>query len=337
MNTSTTVHNKTCHVGVDVSKEKLQIDAGDLFRGVIPNTPAEIAKHLKALQKKAAPHVCCEATGPYDRALVNTCHTLGLPVSRLNPARTASFREAMGIGAKTDKEDARVIRLFAETFAPATVPPPDKTRNMLRQLHLLRDALVAQHTVLSNLRATLDLPAVRKTLDAELRGLDARIEKLEAHIRTATDEAGPAFSGLVDALDGIKGVAMLTATKLAAHVPELGTLTRRRAASLVGLAPFPDESGPRDGPRHIRGGRKPARDALYMAALSASRHNDVLAGVYKRLMARGKHHNVALTAVMRKLFLYANLVAAQHLRSLESPAAGTPPGDASQGAPSTDA
>ena len=319
-----TPSNNTCHVGVDVSKDTLHIDAGDLFHGALPNTPAEITKRLKALRKKAALHISCEATGPYDRVLVNTCRKLGLPVSRLNPARVGQYRKSQGILAKTDKDDAHVIRLFAQNKPPAPLPPPDTTRETLRQLHLLRDALVTQHTALSNLRATLDLPAARKSLDAVLRSLDAQIAKLDAQIRAAKDEADPVFRGLVDALDGITGIALLTATKLAAHVPELGSLSRRRAASLAGLAPFPDDSGDRNGPRHIKGGRKPVRDALYMAALTATVHDAVSKRFYQGLLARGKHHNVALTAVMRKLFYHANCVVAQYRRSLDTPAPDAP-------------
>jgi transposase len=314
------VNNTTCRVGIDVSKETLQIDAGDLFQGTVPNVQKEIIKQLKTLRGKADIHVCCEATGPYDKPLVRACQSLGLPVSRLNPARVAHYRKSQGVLAKTDKDDARVIRLFAENKPPAPLPPPDTTREKLRQLHLLRDAAVDHRTALSNLRATLDLPELRKTLDADIRALDRRVAMLEAKIQQAVDASDPVFAGLVAALDGITGIALLTATKLAAHTPELGALTRRRAASLAGLAPFPDDSGARSGPRHIRGGRKPIRDALYMAAQTASIHSDVLCAVYQRLKAAGKHHNVALTAVMRKLFLYANLVAAKYYRSLEASA-----------------
>ena len=338
MKSTPAVHTlPTCHVGVDVGKDTLLLDAGNLFHGAIPNTPAEIAKRLKTLRKKAPLHVSCEATGPYDRPLVNTCRALGLPVSRLNPACVAQYRKSQGILAKTDKQDAHVIRLFAEHTRPAPLPPPDKARDTLRQLHLLRDTLVTQRTALSNLRDTLDLPVARKPLGAALRALDAQIAKLDAQIRQATDAADPVLRGVVEALDGITGIALLTATKLAAHAPELGTLSRRRAASLAGLAPIPDDSGTRNGPRHIRGGRKPVRDALYMAALTATRHDGVLRAQYQGLIARGKHHNLALTAVMRKLFYHANRVVAQYLLSLGLPAAGTPPGATMCGAPAPDA
>ena len=318
-NPETPHHQPLRHVGVDVSMKTLQIDAQDLFQGEIQNTPKDIARLLKSLAAKAPLHISCEATGPYDKPLVNTCHRLGLPVSRLNPARAAQFRKALGIQAKTDKGDARAIRLFAQTKPQNPLPPPDTARETLRQLHLLRDAHVGQHAALSNMRATLDIPALRKILDADLRALKRRIKMLEALIQKTVDTAGPVLAGLVEALDAITGVALVTATKLVAHAPELGSLSRRRAASLAGLAPFPDESGAHSGPRHIRGGRKPLRDALYMAAMTAAIHNDVLSKVYQRLIAAGKHHNVALTAVMRKLFCYANTVAAAYHASLKAP------------------
>jgi transposase len=325
MKRSSPVHTKqTRHVGIDVSKQTLQIDAGEVFQGAIPNEPANIAGLLEALRAKADIHLCCEATGPYDRPLVKTCQDLGLPVSRLNPARVKHYRKAKGMEAKTDKDDALAIRLFAQDNPPAPLPKPDHTRETLRQLHLLRDALVKHQTALQNLCASIDLPALRKVIDAELRKLEKRITKLDEHIQHAVDDADPVFQGLVEVVDAIKGMGLLSATKVIAHTPELGTLNRRGAAKLAGLAPFCDDSGDHHGPRHIRGGRKHVRDGLYMAAHSASIHNEVLRVVYQRLKAVGKHHNVALTAVMRKLFIYANHVAADYLRSLEVPSTGSP-------------
>jgi len=331
--------NATRFVGVDVHKETLYFDADNLFRGEIQNQGKDILQTLQKLQTKAGAntplHVCCEATGTYTRPLAGACWQLELPISMANPARVRKYAEGMGVLGKTDKADARVIRLYAEEAARQAetanaVPlrphtPPDPVRDKLRQTHDLRDLCVEHRTRLSNALAAITLPEFQRDIQIQLRALDARIEKLEALLAETVREAGPAFAGLVKAVDGIKGVGFLTATKLVALCPELGTLTRRGSASLAGLAPYPKDSGNVSGPRQIRGGRKPLRNALYMAAGVAARHNDVLKEFYQRLREAGKHHNVAVTAVMRKLFYYANVVAAEHQRSLAAPVPETPP------------
>jgi len=336
--------NATRFVGVDVHKEKLHFNADGLFRGEIANQSKDILQTLRHIQKKAGAntplHVCCEATGIHTRTLAGACWKLGLPVSVANPARIRKYAESMGQLAKTDKADARVIRLYAEEAtrnAAHTAPlrphtPPDATRDKLRQTHDLRDHYVEERTRLSNLLPCVTIPEFRRDIQTLLRTLDARIEKLEALLARTVREADPAFAGLVKAVDEIKGVGLLTATKLVAHCPELGTLTRRGSASLAGLAPHPKESAGVKYAGHIHGGRKPLRDALYMAAGVAAQHNDVLKEFYQRLRAAGKCHNVAVTAVMRKLFYYANVVAAEHRRTLAAPAPENAPASSSDAA-----
>ena len=324
-----TTQNATRFVGVDVHKETLHFDTNDRFRGKVPNQDKDILKTLRALQAKNGAttplHVCCEATGIHTRPLANACWKLGIPFSILNPHRVRQYAESTGQLAKTDKADARIIRLFAAHVPPKPLAPPDATREKLRQTHDMRDTWVEERTRLSNALPGITLPAYRREVQARLRALDARVDKLEARLQEIVDEAEPALAGLIRALDGITGVALLTATKLAAHCPELGSLTRRGSANLAGLAPFPKDSGNASSPRHIRGGRKPLRDALYMAAHVATLHDPTLKAFYQRLRLAGKPHNVALTAAMRKLFYHANVVAASYLHSLAAPALDAAP------------
>ena len=324
-----TTQNATRFVGVDVHKETLHFNAPDLFRGEIPNQDKDILQTLRALQRKNTAgdtlHVCCEATGIYTRPLEKVCRKLDMHFSMLNAFRVRQHAESLGQLAKTDKADAEAIRRYAEAVKPKPQPPPDATREKLRQTHDMRDLCVEHRTRLSNALAAVTLPEFRRDVQAQLRALDARIAKFEALLAKTVSEADPVLAGLVKVVDEIKGVGFLTATKLVAHCPELGDLTRRGSASLAGLAPYPKDSGNASSPREIRGGRKPVRDALYMAAGVAAQHNDVLKVFYQRLRAAGKIHNVAVTAVMRKLFYYANVVAAKYLRSLAAPAPETNP------------
>jgi len=335
--------NATRFVGVDVHKEKLYFDADSLLRGEIPNQGKDLLQTLRKLQKKAGANtplqVCCEATGIHTRPLAGACWKLGLDIRMANPARVRKYAESIGVLGKTDKADARVIRLYAEEAARHTTraplrphTPPDATRDKLRQTHDLRDHYVEERTRLSNLLPGVTVPEFRRDIQTLLRTLDARIEKLEALLAETVSEAEPALAGLVKAVDEIKGVGLLTATKLVAHCPELGTLTRRGSASLAGLAPHPKESADVKFAGHIHGGRKPLRDALYMAAGVAARSNDVLSVFYQRLRAAGKCHNVAVTAVMRKLFYYANVVAAEYQRTLAVPVPETAPASSSDAA-----
>lgn len=310
----------TVHVGIDVAKLTLQIDAPDAFTGEINNTPKDIAKLLKTLVRKTGGKnglmICCEATGPYTQHLVDACFNAGVRVCILNPANIRAYASAMAMAAKTDAIDARIIRRFAEHTHPAPLTAPDKTRGKLRQIHTLRDALTATLTRLQALRDSLADPGVRGELDTTIDLLKQRVVKLEDQIARTAD-ADAAFNGLAGVLMQIQGVGLLTATKVAALVPELGTLGRRQAGALAGLAPHVRESGAFKGRRFIGGGRKPVRDALFMPATVAMCHNPHLRVVYQRLRAAGKPHKVALVALMRKLFIHMNRVAAAYLATCQ--------------------
>jgi transposase len=304
------------YVGVDVSKETLRVDAGSAYTGDIPNTAAGIRKMLAGVGRKLGrgrvPHVCLESTGPYGAALFSECCRKGIPASVLNPAKVRHYAKAMSESAKTDPIDARVIREFAEARRPAPSRAPGAAERLLRQLVTARDALARSAVRLSGLLDSMTEAAARKAVARAVEGLERRIKALDAGIAGAL-EADARLKGLAGALAGIDGVGVLSAAKIIALAPEIGTLGRRGAASLAGLAPFARDSGKFKGKAFVCGGRASVRRALYMPAVAAIKHNAVLKAFYGRLAAEGKPFKKAVTAVMRKLFAHMDSVARRWL------------------------
>ena len=256
-------------------------------------------------QSPLAAHLICEASGGYERGLLDAAQQNGIKVSLVQANRVRQYARAAGILAKTDKVDARVLCAFGSTMQPEPRAPLSAQQKQLRELetqrrHLSR-MLVAEQNRLAQLndkelqRLTRSLLA---TLKRQMAVIDARIAGLIAQDQSLKEKA--------QKLTAIAGVGPRTAVLLLAQIPELGTLNRAQAAALAGLAPFNRDSGTLRGKRTIFGGRRALRCGLYMAALVAARHNLILRNFYQRLRSNGKPHKVALTAVMRKLLVALN-------------------------------
>lgn len=290
------------HVGIDISKAHLDcaLPAG---RRRFANTTRGHHALLKILPAQA--HVLLEATGGYERALVLALHQAGLAVSVLNPRQVRDFARASGRLAKSDPIDADVLRDFGPAINPPPSAPPSAPTRQLAELCALRDQFVDLRVQLLQSAEHLSLREARTCVQSQLRSLDRQIAKLETHIRSliATE---PALAARHATLQAQPGIGATTAAVLLARLPELGQTSRRRISALAGLAPYNDDSGPRRGPRHIRGGRARVRRALYMATLSVIRSNTPLAAFYHRLRAAGKPAKVALIAVARKLLCHLN-------------------------------
>ena len=252
-------------------------------------------------------HACFESTGPRHGALAAECPAMGVAYSVLNPWKVACFAKSVA-NAKTDRIDASVIRRFAETRRPKPTPPPGKTAALLGELVLSRDAIMKNIVALRSLIETVKSPAAAKPM----RKAIARDEKTVAEYDRLVAEALKAdagIDGLAKALGEVKGVGALTAAKIVAWMPEIGTLGRRGAAALAGLAPRTRESGKWKGVSFIGGGRKGVRDALFMPATVAIRFDPEMRRLHAGLMAKGKPYKVALTAVMRKMICHLDSVA----------------------------
>lgn len=294
----------TIYVGLDIAKLNLQLHlAGRLHD--LPNTVAGQRRLLKLLAIQPGVHVVCEATGGYERDVVAALHRANVPVSVLNPARVRHFARATGQRAKTDHIDAAVLSAYGQALHPKPTAPRTSQEQQLAELVRRRvqvlEILVAQRQQVQR----LTLPALRRQAQSLVRRLERDLEQIQAQLKELRTHA-VTLDERVQKLEAITGVGTITALGVLAELPELGTLNRRQAAALAGLAPHPRESGQWHGRRSIGGGRAPVRRALYMAALVAAHSNRQLKEFYQRLRAAGKPAKVALTAVMRKLIVLMN-------------------------------
>jgi len=288
---------------MDVAKATLEL-AGPAQARTFSNDARGHAALVRWLAGTSA-HVISEATGGYERAVVTALHQAGVPVSVLNPRTARNFARACGQAAKTDALDAQLLRRFGERLRPAPTPVPSAEQQLLHELmqthRHLQNLLTAEQNALEHLVAAplLELARARRALLEEQR--DAVHQRVRALLAQHAAQQHRA-----ERLQQIKGVGPITAWSLLAYLPELGTLPAGKAAALAGLAPRNRDSGQWRGKRTIGGGRTQVRQSLYMAAVTASKHNPILRVFYQRLITAGKPVKVALTAVMRKLVELAN-------------------------------
>jgi transposase len=294
----------TIHTGLDIAKLSLQLHLAGRIHD-LPNTAAGHRRLLKRLAAQSGVHVVCEATGGYEREVVAALHAANVPVSVLNPARVRHFARATGQRAKTDHLDAAVLTAYGQALQPKPTAPRTEQEQQLAEL-IRRRVQVVEILVAQRQQAErLSLPALRRQAQSLVRRLERDLKQIEAQLKVLRTQAAT-VDERVQKLEAITGVGAITALSVLAELPELGTLNRRQAAALAGLAPHPRESGQWHGRRSIGGGRAPVRRALYMAALVAAHSNRQLKAFYQRLRAAGKPAKVALTAVMRKLIVLMN-------------------------------
>jgi len=304
------IQTRPLWVGIDVSKNELQICSSEPsleLPATLPYDTGSLKKLVKHLTRREPVHVVFEATGGYEKPLLQWLQLHGIPCSMTNPRQVRNFAKARGLLAKTDAIDAAVLADFGATMNPAPTPCADP---QLEELAALIDYRRHLMDALGREQAQLEHPkpkAITDLVKARIRTLKAQIEKLAKPI-AAVIKASPLLSRAIPALAEVKGVGQLTAATLLAAMPELGTINRNQVAALAGLAPINRDSGLMRGKRTIHGGRHTARQALYMAALVASKHNAILSEAYGKLVARGKAKKVALVAIMRRLLICLNSI-----------------------------
>lgn len=292
-------------VGVDVAKGELVAalrPAGETW--TVANDEAGIQELLRRLQLRSPTLVVVEATGGYERALVAALATASIPLVVANPRQVRDFARSTGQLAKTDHIDAHILALFAERVRPEPRPLPDEATRTLEALLTRRRQLLEMLTAERN-RLEHALPAVRRDLLQHIRWLERRLRDVD-HDLDRTVQSSPVWRARENLLRSIPGVGPVTSRTLIGHLPELGTLNRKKIAALVGVAPLARDSGTLKGKRLVWGGRAHVRAALYMAALVASRCNPQIAAFYRRLVHAGKPKKLALTACMRKLLTILN-------------------------------
>ena len=295
-------------VGIDVSKDHLDVclhPSGDSFR--VSREAAGLEELVGRLREIQPEVVALEATGGYEVVATAELGAAGLPVVVVNPAQVRAFANALGKHAKTDRIDAAVIARFAEATRPEVRPLPDAAMRVLSALVGRRRQIVQMSVAERQRRALLTAPRLRKSIDRLLEALERELKELDKEIDDNIRNT-PLWREKEDLLRSVPGIGPQIARTLIAELPELGTLDRRQAASLVGLAPFTHQSGRWRGKSYISGGRGHIRAALYMGATVAARHNPALKAFYQHLCASGKPKKVALIAVARKLIVILNAI-----------------------------
>jgi len=299
-------------VGIDVSKDQLDVHihpTDDALR--VRYDDAGLGTLIDRLRAVAPTVVVLEATGGYEVTVAATLSSAGLPVAIVNPRQIRDFARATGQLAKTDSLDARVIALFAAAVRPAARPVPDDQAQALGELIARRRQLVDMLGAEHNRRRLLRDRRLQRHLQAHIDWLEEALRRLDHDLSTLI-RSSPLWREADDLLRSVPGIGPVTASTLIADLPELGHLDRRRIAALVGLAPFARDSGAFRGRRMITGGRAHIRRVLYMATLTAIKHNPAIRDFYRRLVAAGRPGKVALTAAMRKLLIVLNAMLRDH-------------------------
>ncbi len=303
-------------IGLEVSKAELVVHTLPADRQQrISNTPAAVRRLLKAEQRANARLglgsllVVCEATGGYERHVLDQASRLELAVHRAHGSRTRLFARFNGKAAKTDAIDARLIARYGLTPDLPLYTPPSPEQAALRQLRQRRDEIAQMLRMELNRTEHTSLKRLSTSLARHTAWLESELKDIEAEIGQLIDNS-PQLERKAKLMQSLKGVGPHTAAAILAYLPEIGTLSKATAAALCGLAPIANDSGQHNGRRHITGGRAALRASLYMAALVARYRNPTIRTFAANLKARGKPNKLILTAVMRKLIVIINAVVA---------------------------
>ena len=297
-------------VGIDVAKAHVDVAVlGAKFQAQRFDNEAEGHSALiAALQPLDVALVVMEATGGYEAALACALQAAGLPVAVVNPRQTRDFAKAMGRLAKTDRIDAQMLAEYAgviarrDDLARFLRPLADAQQQWLAALVTRRRQLVAM-MLSERQRLRITPKGLHPSLEAIIAALKAQLDDIEAQMVGHVREHYAELDRLLQSAGGIGPVA---SASLIAELPELGKLNRRQIAALVGVAPMARDSGGSSGRRRVQGGRCEIRRVMYMAALTATRHNPAIKDFYQRLITAGKLPKVALVACMRKLLTMLN-------------------------------
>lgn len=295
-----------CSVGIDVAKATLDVASSTDVTGRWHTTNDERgwAALIEYIQPRHPEVIVLEATGGYEARVASALAAAGLPVAIVNPRQVRDFAKALGVLEKTDRLDAGVLAQFGDRVRPVVRPLPDDLQADLQALVTRRRQLVDMLTAERN-RLELARGAVRTNLLAHIRWLEKQLDRTDRDLRTLI-EASPLWRARDQLLQSMPGIGPATSARLLASLPELGHLTAQQISKLVGVAPLADDSGSRAGYRPTRGGRADVRSALYMATVTAIKHNPPIRGCYHRWRAAGKLPKVALVAAMHKLLIHLN-------------------------------
>ena len=297
----------TRYVGIDVSAATLDVAVHEGRVTQVGNDAVGIAAVVREFQAQPPTLIVLEATGAYHRSVTSALVAAGLVVAVVNPRQVRDFARSTGQLAKTDRLDAVLLARFAAVVRPTPRPVPSEATLELAALVERRRQLVDMLTAEKNRLGVARKP-VRPSVQQVIRALEKALAQADADVDRWIRQS-PVWRAQEELLRSVPGVGPQTARLLIATMPELGRLTRRETAALVGVAPLACDSGTLRGHRRCWGGRRHIRAVLYMAALAGTRCNPVLRACYRRLRAAGKPVKVALTACMRRLIVILNAIA----------------------------
>ena len=311
-------------VGIDVAKATLDIairPSGEHFQ--IDNDDNEFPALVKRLKALSVERIIIEATGGLEMLVFTHLAAAGLPVCRVNPAQARHFARAQNQRAKTDTVDARLLAQLGEALKPDLRPLPSSQQQefeaFLTRRRQLIEMLVAEK---NRLQQSQGIKRLAKEIKAHIEWLEKRLKQSDKDLRQKL-EANPVWQVNDQLLQSVPGIGEVTSQTLLAQLPELGKLSNKEIAALVGVAPYARDSGNKRGQRHIRGGRGAVRAVLYMATISATRCNGQIKEFYERLVKAGKKKKVALVACMRKLLTILNAII-KHQESWREPQKSAP-------------
>lgn len=287
-------------VGIDVAKESLDVHVLGAWAERFDNSLEGIRQATGRLAELSPERIVLEATGGYERLAASELSLAGLPVVVVNPRQARDFAKAIGKLAKTDEIDAEVLARFGQAVRPELRPLPDETQHRLREILTRRSQLIQMRGSENNRLGQLADKTMRKSVERHLSFLKKQLDQLEKDLDRMIRQS-PIWQAKVDLLQTVPGIGPQTARTLVAELSELGAGSRQQLAALVGVAPMNRDSGRLRGKRVTTGGRAAVRTALYMATLTATRHNEVIREHYAKLLRAGKAKKVALVACMRKL------------------------------------
>ena len=305
-------------IGIDISKAEAVVavyPSGETWTSATTPAALEVlAGRVQALQPTV---IVMEATGGYEAPVAASCAVVGLPVAVVNPRQVRAFAQARGRAAKTDQLDAHLLALFGAQIQPPARPLPDADTQALAALVARRRQLLDMLGAEQRRLAQATAARMQRELRDHIEWLARRLKDIDRDLTHAIKDS-PVWRAREELLRSVPGIGPAIARTLLAELPELGTLTRRQLAALVGVAPFNRDSGQWRGQRMIVGGRATVRASLYMGALVATRHNPLIQPFYQRLRDAGKAPKVALVASMRKLLTILNAIV-RHQKPWASP------------------
>jgi transposase len=293
------------YVGIDVSKDRLDIAMLDERQAKqFSNTKDGIAQLVKAVLDLPPELIVVEATGGYQRQVVDALFHAGLCVAVVNPARVRQFARARGLLAKTDKLDAFVLAEFGKTMQPRRYEGKTDAEKQLSAL-LVRRKQIEEMLKAEQNRLHTTLPSLKSSVEQVIAVLKEQKKLLDEQIRAFLKQQ-KGWQEQSEILSSAPGVGPVTTATLLAELPELGKIDHKKIAALVGVAPMNYDSGRKRGYRKTKGGRAEVRSVLYMSTLVATRYNPLIQSQYQHLLKRGKLKKVALTACMRKFLVILN-------------------------------